>query len=149
MPRKKKTSTQKKATKFEVIAAKITQFTGSLYAFTIAGSLVLVWAITGPIFNFSEGWQLIINTGTTIITFLMVFIIQHSQNKDTLALQLKLDELIFSVGGASNELIDAENLREEDLKKLREHYEKMSAKLATKTANNSQKEKSGSNNSKR
>jgi low affinity Fe/Cu permease len=116
----------KKVSTFEKVAAVITKFTGSGPAFTIALAFVIVWAVTGPIFDYSETWQLVINTGTTIITFLMVFIIQHSQNKDSLALQLKLDELIYSMGGASNELVDAENLCEEDLKALREHYAKIS-----------------------
>lgn len=115
-----------KISTFEKVAGTITQFTGSSPAFVIALGLVIVWAVTGPVFDYSEGWQLIINTGTTIITFLMVFIIQHSQNKDTLALQLKLNELIYAVGGASNELVDAEDLCEEDLKSLREYYEKIS-----------------------
>lgn len=115
-----------KVSTFEKVAGKITQFTGSSPAFVIALGLVIIWAITGPMFDYSEPWQLVINTGTTIITFLMVFIIQHSQNKDTLALQLKLNELIYAVGGASNELVDAEDLCEEDLKSLREYYEKIS-----------------------
>ncbi len=116
----------KKISTFEKAAGSITTFTGSAPAFTIALGFVVVWAATGPMFDYSEPWQLVINTGTTIITFLMVFIIQHSQNKDSLALQLKLDELIYSMGGASNELVDAENLCEEDLKALREHYAKIS-----------------------
>ncbi len=116
----------KKVSTFEKAAGSITSFTGSAPAFTIALGFVIVWAATGPMFDYSEPWQLVINTGTTIITFLMVFIIQHSQNKDSLALQLKLDELIYSMGGASNELVDAENLCEEDLKALREHYAKIS-----------------------
>lgn len=116
----------KKVSTFEKAAGSITTFTGSAPAFTIALGFVIVWAATGPMFDYSEPWQLVINTGTTIITFLMVFIIQHSQNKDSLALQLKLDELIYSMGGASNELVDAENLCEEDLKALREHYAKIS-----------------------
>ncbi len=132
MVKKKKTSqaTASYATKnvstFEKIAGKITTFTGSGSAFMIALVLILIWCITGPVFHYSETWQLVINTGTTIITFLMVFIIQHSQNKDTLALQLKLNELILAIGGASNELVDAENLCEDDLKKLKEHYGKVS-----------------------
>lgn len=119
----------KKVTLFERIAGEITKFTGSSPAFLIALALVIAWAITGPVFNYSETWQLVINTGTTIITFLMVFIIQHSQNKDTLALQLKLDELIIAMGGASNELVDAENLCEEDLQELRAHYAKISERM--------------------
>jgi len=119
-------SKTKKVSTFEKVAGTITQFTGSSPAFIIAVAFVIVWAATGPIFNYSETWQLVINTGTTIITFLMVFIIQHSQNKDTLALQLKLNELIYSISGASNKLVDAEDLCEADLKELREHYEKIS-----------------------
>jgi len=117
---------KKNVTLFERAAGAITEFTGSSAAFIIAGLLVLVWAATGPLFNYSETWQLVINTGTTIITFLMVFIIQHSQNKDTIALQLKLNELIIAVGPANNELVDAEHLCEEDLQVLRAHYEKIS-----------------------
>lgn len=128
MKRKQISQTKKQST-FEKIAGGVTTFTGSGSAFMIAVGLVLIWCVTGPIFDYSETWQLVINTGTTIITFLMVFIIQHSQNKDTLALQLKLNELIIAVGGASNELVDAENLCEDDLKKLREHYEKITANL--------------------
>lgn len=122
--RKKKL--ENKTSTFEKVAAKITQFTGSSAAFLIAFGFVIAWAVCGPMFDFSEPWQMVINTGTTIITFLMVFLIQHSQNKDTLALQLKLNELIYTAGGASNELVDAEDLCEEDLKSLREHYQQIS-----------------------
>lgn len=120
-----KTVRKKNVTLFERAAGAITTFTGSSAAFIIALALVIIWAATGPIFDYSETWQLVINTGTTIITFLMVFIIQHSQNKDTLALQLKLNELILAVGPANNELVDAEHLCEEDLEILRAHYEKI------------------------
>ncbi len=116
----------KKISAFEKAARHVTQFTGHSTALIIAVSLIIIWAATGPIFGFSDTWQLVINTGTTIITFLMVFIIQHSQNKDTLALQLKLNELIYSMRDANNELVDAEELGEEDLKSLRAHYEKIS-----------------------
>jgi low affinity Fe/Cu permease len=122
----RKKSAEKKQSIFEKASLKITEFTGSFLAFALAFSLVLVWGITGPIFDFSEGWQLVINTGTTIITFLMVFLIQHSQNKDTMALQLKLDELIIAVGGASNDLVDAESYTEEELKALKHHYTEIS-----------------------
>ncbi|HWJ90468.1 MAG TPA: low affinity iron permease family protein, partial [Flavisolibacter sp.] len=94
--------------RFERAAAAITRATGSSTAFLIAISVILIWAITGPLFHFSDTWQLVINTGTTIITFLMVFIIQQSQNKDSLAIQLKLNELIACDERASNRLIDVE-----------------------------------------
>jgi len=117
---------------FEKSSAAITNFTGSPQASTIAILLVIAWAVTGPIFDFSEGWQLVINTGTTIITFLMVFFIQHSQNKESLAIQLKLDALISSIEGASNKLIDAEDLSEKELRELRLHFGKLSKMYAEK-----------------
>jgi low affinity Fe/Cu permease len=119
---------------FEKISAKITRGTGSPLAFIVAASLIIVWLISGPLFGFSDTWQLIINTGTTIITFLMVFVIQHSQNKDTMALQLKLNELIASHDKASNRLIDVEDLTEEELMQLKKFYIKLS-RLAEKEAN--------------
>jgi low affinity Fe/Cu permease len=94
---------------------------------------VLVWLATGPIFNYSDTWQLIINTGTTIVTFLMVFLIQRSQNKDALALQLKLNELVAAMKGASNRLIDVEDLDEDELRILHRHYRTL-AKLAKRDA---------------
>src|SRR4051812_27669174 len=90
----------------------VTRWMGSVHAFVLALLIVLAWAVTGPIFNFSDTWQLVINTGTTIVTFLMVFIIQRAQNKDTLAVQLKLNEVIAALRGASNRLIDVEDLPE-------------------------------------
>ena len=110
---------------FEKFSSKVTNFTGSTFAFSFALLIVIGWACSGPFFHFSETWQLVINTGTTIITFLMVFIIQKSQNKDSLAIQLKLNELVASTKGASNRLIDVECLTEEDLKLLRTYYEKL------------------------
>src|SRR3982751_4570764 len=92
--------------KFEKAAASITRATGSSSAFLIAIAVILVWALTGPIFHYSDTWQLVINTATTIVTFLMVFVIQQSQNKDTMALHLKLNELIAATRTASNRLID-------------------------------------------
>jgi len=132
--KEKKTNpaTGSSTTFFEKCASGITTFTGSPYASSIAIILVLVWAVTGPIFDFSEAWQLVINTGTTIITFLMVFFIQHSQNKESLAIQLKLDALISSIKGASNKLIDAEDLSEKELRELRIHFEKLSQMYAEK-----------------
>lgn len=108
---------------FASVADKVTRATGSPVASIIAMIIVIVWALLGPVFKFSDTWQLVINTGTTIITFLMVFIIQQSQNKDTLALQLKLNELIASSDKASNKLIDIEELTEEDLVRMRKYYQ--------------------------
>ena len=110
---------------FNRFSASVTRITGGVYAFIIAIVIVLVWAITGPLFNFSDTWQLVINTGTTIVTFLMVFVIQHSQNKDTIALQLKLDELI-AASRASNQLIDVEDLTDEELEKIKKFYADLS-----------------------
>lgn len=111
---------------FERFATKVTEFTGSTCAFIIAFSCILVWAITGPIFNFSETWQLVINTGTTIVTFLMVFLIQKSQNKDSLAIQLKLNELVAAHEFASNRLVNVENMTEDELKVIKKYYSKLS-----------------------
>lgn len=108
---------------FESFAGKMTKFTGSTPAFITALALIIVWLVTGPIFGFSDTWQLVINTGTTIITFLMVFLIQRAQNKDSLALHLKLNELVASTKGASNRLISAEDLNEEELTILRNYFE--------------------------
>ncbi len=122
---KEKDQQQKKAsgltTFFNHFSAKVTKVTGGVYAFIIAIFIVIVWGVTGPLFKFSDTWQLVINTGTTIVTFLMVFVIQHSQNKDTVALQLKLDELI-AASGASNKLIDVEDLTDEELEVMKKFY---------------------------
>ncbi|HKA25639.1 MAG TPA: low affinity iron permease family protein [Candidatus Eisenbacteria bacterium] len=106
-------------------------WTGSSTAFAIAAVIVVVWAATGPLFHFSNTWQLVINTGTTIVTFLMVFLIQRSQNKDTRAIELKLNELVAAMEGASNRLISIEDLSEGDLEILRRHYREL-AKMAAK-----------------
>lgn len=111
---------------FERFSLTITKAAGSTPAFLIALGLVLLWALTGPIFHFSEGWQLVINTGTTIITFLMVFLIQKSQNKDSLAIQLKLNELIAAHEFASNRLVNVEDMTEDELKVIRKYYSKLS-----------------------
>lgn len=103
---------------FEQAAGKTSQATGSFWAFALALLAVSVWASLGPLFHYSETWQLVINTATTIITFLMVFVIQHAQNKDTRALHLKLNELIAAVDGASNRLIDVEGLSDAELEHL-------------------------------
>ena len=106
-------------------ARVVSRITGSPYAFGFALLLILVWAISGPIFAFSDTWQLVINTGTTVVTFLMVFLIQHTQNHDSTAVQLKLDELVRSIAGAQNALLDLEDDDELDLDKLRLHYQRL------------------------
>ena len=112
---------------FEKIALKVTQFTGSTPAFLIAFSVIIIWLISGPIFNYSNTWQLVINTGTTIITFLMVFLIQKSQNKDAMAIQLKLNELVAAHELASNRLVNVEDMTEDELITLRKYYSKLAA----------------------
>ncbi len=109
----------------------MTNWTGSTAAFALSVSIVLGWVLTGPIFHYSDTWQLVINTGTTIVTFLMVFLIQRSQNKDSLALHLKLNEIVAAVHGASNRLIDVEALSERELHALHTHYETL-ARMAKK-----------------
>jgi low affinity Fe/Cu permease len=103
----------------------MTAWTGSTPGFLVAAAVVVIWAITGPIFNYSDTWQLVINTGTTIVTFLMVFLIQRAQNKDSLAVQLKLNELVAAMEGASNRLISVEDLSEEELEILHKHYQRL------------------------
>jgi low affinity Fe/Cu permease len=107
------------------IAASITRWAGSSWGFGLALLTVVVWAVTGPLFQWSDTWQLVINTGTTVVTFLMVFLIQRTQNKDGLAIQLKLNELVAAVQGASNRLIDIEDLSEAELKTLHAHYQRL------------------------
>ncbi len=111
---------------FEGFSTKVTRLAGSTPAFMIALALILFWALTGPYFHFSETWQLVINTGTTIITFLMVFLIQKSQNKDSLAIQLKLNELVAAHEFASNRLVDVENMTEDELRIIQKYYTKLS-----------------------
>ncbi len=110
---------------FERLAAKVTKATGKPIAFILALVIIIAWAITGPIFHYSNTWQLVINTGTTIITFLMVFVIQQSQNKDTIAIQIKLNELIAASPTASNRLIDVEDITEAELEMLKKFYIKL------------------------
>lgn len=111
---------------FEKFASKVIYITGRPNAFLIALALIIVWLITGPIFKFSDTWQLIINTGTTIVTFLMVFLIQQMQNKDSLAIQLKLNEIVAAMDGASNRLINVEDLSEDELLMLHNYYQRLS-----------------------
>src|SRR6266487_2311115 len=110
---------------FRVFARRSAAMLGSAWAFGGAMLVIIVWLLTGPIFHFSDTWQLIINTATTVITFLMVFLIQNTQNRDAKAVHLKLDELIRSVKDARNELVDLEDLSDEELQKLEEQFRKM------------------------
>jgi low affinity Fe/Cu permease len=112
---------------WERFASRATQLTGRPWAFGLAFAIVIVWLVTGPLFDFSDTWQLVINTGTTIVTFLMVFLIQQTQNKDTKAIELKLNELVAAVEGASNRLIDVEDLSESELDTLHHHYRQLVA----------------------
>ncbi len=123
----KKNTEKVKVNYFEKFATAVTKSTGSTPAFIIAFLVVVVWGITGPFFHYSENWQLVINTGTTIITFLMVFLIQKSQNKDSLAIQLKLNELVAAHEFASNRLVDVENMTEEELLIIQKYYSRLSS----------------------
>jgi low affinity Fe/Cu permease len=117
---------QKNANIFEKISHSCTTFAGSTGAFISALLVVMVWLITGPVFRYSDTWQLVINTGTTIVTFLMVFLIQRAQNKDSRAVHLKLNELIASLKGPSNRLVDVERFSEQELEILHGFYKKLS-----------------------
>jgi low affinity Fe/Cu permease len=110
---------------FRVFAQRCSGMLGSAWAFSAAVLVILLWLVTGPIFHFSDTWQLIINTATTVVTFLMVFLIQNTQNRDAKAMHLKLDELIRAIKGARNELVDIEDLSDEELKKLEEQFRRM------------------------
>ncbi|WP_116147603.1 low affinity iron permease family protein [Paraburkholderia sp. BL27I4N3] len=110
---------------FSKFASFLSTMTGRPLTFVLAVAMVIVWALTGPLFHYSDTWQLVINTSTTIVTFLMVFLIQNTQNRDTAAMQIKLDELIRALGGAHNALLDLEELEEKDLTRFRRHYEKL------------------------
>jgi len=120
--------------RFEALSEAATRWAGSTQAFMSAVGVIVVWAALGPIFRFSDTWQLVINTGTTIVTFLMVFLIQRTQNKDALALHVKLNELVAAMEGASNRVIDVEGLTEQELAVLESHYSEL-ARLAGKDAN--------------
>jgi low affinity Fe/Cu permease len=124
---------------FVRFARSMSSMLGHPLAFGMAVLVVVVWAITGPIFHFSDTWQLVINTGTTIITFLMVFLIQNSQNRDSEAVQLKLDELIRAIKGANNSILDTENLTEQDFKQFHDHYTHL-AQLAEKKQSKANKQ---------
>jgi low affinity Fe/Cu permease len=113
---------------FRVFARRSSMMLGSAWAFAGAVLVIVVWILTGPTFHFSDTWQLIINTATTVITFLMVFLIQNTQNRDAKAVHLKLDEIIRALKGARNQLVDLEDLSDEDLKKLEEQFRRLRAK---------------------
>ena len=113
------------STWFSGFATRTSQIVGSPIAFLIAIGVVVAWALMGRMFHFSDTWQLVINTGTTIVTFLMVFLIQNTQNRDAKGIHLKLNELVHAVKGAHNELIDVEKLNDEELKKLDEYYDRV------------------------
>ena len=104
------------------IATRVEEASGSIWTFLAAVLIIITWLVSGPIFGFSDTWQLVINTGTTIVTFLMVFLIQHAQTRDIRAVHLKLDELVRAVGGASNKLIDVEEKSDRQLRELQEKY---------------------------
>jgi low affinity Fe/Cu permease len=116
---------QSVALRFETFSGLVTRWTGSTTAFGVALAAVVSWAFLGPVFRFSNTWQLVINTSTTIITFLMVFLIQRAQNKDSLAIHLKLNELVSAMQGASNRLIDVEALSEPELRTLARYYSEL------------------------
>jgi low affinity Fe/Cu permease len=110
----------------EEFSRAATKATGTSLAFILACLVIVVWGLTGPIFRFSDTWQLVINTGTTIVTFLMVFLIQRTQNKDSLAIHMKLNEIVAAIEGASNRLIDVEDLTEDEIETLHKYYKKLS-----------------------
>ncbi|HKB66051.1 MAG TPA: low affinity iron permease family protein [Pyrinomonadaceae bacterium] len=122
MARKKRNGLSQVLERFSRTA---TEATGTSTAFILALLVIVVWLFSGPLFNFSDTWQLVINTGTTVVTFLMVFLIQRSQNKDALAIHLKLNEIVAALEGASNRLIDVEDLTEDEIKTLHKHYKRL------------------------
>jgi low affinity Fe/Cu permease len=121
MPRKR----NKVSELLEKFSHEATKATGTSMAFVLALMTIVVWAITGPLFKYSDTWQLVINTGTTVVTFLMVFLIQRAQNKDALAIHLKLNEIVAAMEGASNRLIDVEDLSEPEIDALRKYYKRL------------------------
>lgn len=126
-------------TRFAKWAARATGRPGT---FIGAATIIVLWALSGPLFDFSDTWQLVINTSTTIITFLMVFLIQNTQNRDTEAMQIKLDELIRAVGGAQNTMLDLEEMDEDELDRIRLEYQEMAEKAREKLENSKSKKKS-------
>jgi low affinity Fe/Cu permease len=134
MDRKSKNQREKRG--FSTIARDAANALGSSWAFATAIAVVVVWAITGPLFHYSDAWQLVINTGTTIVTFLMVFLIQNTQNRDSRAIHLKLDELIRSTNAARNKLIDLENCSDEELDLVQRDFDRLKARVETGGSNN-------------
>ena len=110
---------------FSRFASAVTRWTGTSFAFIAAFAIIIAWGISGPLFHYSVTWQLVINTGTTVVTFLMVFLIQRAQNKESRAVQLKLNEIVAAIDGASNRLISVEDLSENELATLHAHYVKL------------------------
>ena len=134
---KNHTSSPSVKDRFHAFSRKISDAVGSVWAFLLALAVVVVWALTGPLFKFSDTWQLVINTGTTIVTFIMVFLIQSTQNRDAKAVHLKLDELIRAISSARNNLVDLEKLPEEELEALADQFER----LRTRACAEAEKEK--------
>jgi low affinity Fe/Cu permease len=124
---KKRRKTPNSLSGFTRFAKWASHMTGRPGTFFLAAAIIVIWAVTGPLFKFSDTWQLVINTGTTIVTFLMVFLIQNTQNRDTEILQIKLDELIRAVENAQNVLLDLEELNDKELDQMRDEYEKLAA----------------------
>ena len=116
---------------FRKFSTKVSDITGTPWAFITAVSIIVIWAVTGPLFQFSDTWQLIINTGTTIITFLMVFLIQNTQNRDAKAIHIKLDELLRAHAQARNGMVDIEEMPDKELKKLHEEFKDIHTKYAS------------------
>ena len=129
---------------FRRIAHRVSLVVGSPAVFLLALAVVIIWAVSGPLFNFSDTWQLVINTSTTIVTFLMVFLIQNTQNRDTRAVHLKLDELIIYTKGADNELVDLENLTDEQVDRLEKQYHALAKALGKDGVPESPEERDGS-----
>ena len=126
---------------FRKFSTKVSEIAGTSWAFIAAVSIIIIWAVTGPLFQFSDTWQLIINTGTTIITFLMVFLIQNTQNRDAKAIHIKLDELLRSHAKARNGIVDIEELPDKELKKLQEEFKDIHTKYASELDKRSTKTK--------
>ncbi|MBB5060524.1 low affinity Fe/Cu permease [Granulicella aggregans] len=125
---------------FGRFAASASGWLGSKWAFAAAGLIIVIWGLTGPLFHFSDTWQLVINTGTTIVTFLMVFLIQNTQNRDARAINLKLNELIRAIDKARDQMIDIENLSDLELDELQAKYEKIKAECMTRGPKTARKE---------